>query len=196
MIKTRTNIRVNTRSGRVLATALVIMTGLIMIGAGCATAPPTPSSSGREPVVMTRPDTIRLGVARLVNATDIIITGYRFEPQDSVFIRMTPVDGELDGEAGLILADAVVDETGHFKTEVEKLVKITDLLRADVALNEDMENYIIIDGPPIPVGTYRLVAESMESGKTASCLLEVKGPSWGDRFKDWLGRRLGKIEKR
>jgi hypothetical protein len=39
-------------------------------------------------------------------------------------------------------------------------------------------------------------AQSMESDKTASSMMTIKGPSLTDSLKDWLGSLLGKIEKR
>jgi len=181
---------------KILLTLLAVLAGLVIIGAGCATAPTMTPPPGDDPAVQVQPQTIRLGVARLVNDTDIVIRGYRFAPEDSVFIRMTPAAEESFTEPDLVIADAVVDESGRFQAEVENLVKVTDFLQADLGLNKDMEKYIIITGPPIPTGTYRIIAESMESGKTAAGQLEVKGPSVGDRFKDWMGGLLGKIEKK
>src|SRR6056297_477942 len=182
-----------------LLLAMVMMAGLILLAAGCASGPsPVVPPPGQKPAVQVQPETVRLGVARLMNETDIEITGWHFKPGDSVFINMTLVE-PADPPAqvpSMAIANAVVDKKGCFTTEVEKLVKISDLLRADVGLNRDMEKYIIIDKPPIPEGSYRLTAESMASDKTASCQLTVKGPTMGDRFKDWLGGLLGKIENK
>lgn len=38
-------------------------------------------------------------------------------------------------------------------------------------------------------------AVSMESDNKAECQLLLKGPSVLDRFKDWMGKILGKIVK-
>jgi hypothetical protein len=59
-----------------------------------------------------------------------------------------------------------------------------------------MENIIIVTEPPIPAGDYTARAVSMDSDKIAVCKLHVKDPSFGDKFKDWMGGLMGKIAKK
>ena len=59
-----------------------------------------------------------------------------------------------------------------------------------------MENIIVVTQPPMPAGTYTAKAVSMDSDKKAECKLTVREPSAMDRFKDWMGVQMGKIEKK
>jgi len=146
------------------------------------------------PQVIVEPVKISLGIARLVNDTHIVFTGRGFEPGDSVFINIVGVQKE-DGVMDVPIADAVVDHAGNFSAEVTKISKITELLLADVGLNDTMENYIIISRPPIPHGKYTIRVQSMEADKQAECSWTIDAPSVMDSIKDWIGVLLGKIEK-
>ncbi len=69
-------------------------------------------------------------------------------------------------------------------------------MRAKLGSNKKMETIIIITQPAIAPGTYTARAESMVSDRTAECKLVIKKPSIFDRIKDWIGKLLGKIEKK
>ncbi len=160
---------------------------------GCATTPKEFNPDIRGPQLIVEPETIRLGVATLKD-TPVVFRGKGFEPGDSVFVELLGV--EKRGErVNLPIADGDVDKAGYFKAEVGTLVKVSELLRAKLGSNEEMETIIIITQPPIPVGTYTARATSMESDKTAECKVVVEGPGLFDRFKDWLGGLMGKIVK-
>ena len=143
------------------------------------------------PRMTVEPDTIRLGIAKLKD-TDIVFRGKGFQPEDSVFIKLTGVKKD-DKIMDIPIADGDVDKNGNFAASVSILVKVNQLLRAKIGSNEDMETIIIISQPPIPEGVYTVKAVSMESDIKAECKLRVKGPSVLDGIKDWIGGLLGKI---
>ncbi len=173
-------------------TCITIITCLFM---GCAGTPMKFNPDSTAPQLIVDPPSIRLGIARLLNSTQLVFQGQGFHPGDSVFINLVGV--EKDGETTDVpIAEAVVEADGRFTAEVQKLVKITELLRGDTELDDQMEMYVLISRPPLPAGTYTVRAESMESDKKAECQLVVKDPSLGDRFKDWVGGLLGKIKKK
>jgi len=67
------------------------------------------------------------------------------------------------------------------------------LLNAKLGSNKKLETTIIVSQPPIAPGTYTARAVSMESDKIAVCKLVIEAP-WGlDDFKDWVGKKKGKI---
>ncbi len=171
----------------------VLLVGLLIL-VGCAAAPVKFDPKSVGPQLIVNCSNIRLGVVKLVKDTRIIFQGKGFDPDDSVFINVIGVkkDGEL---IDIPIAESVIDQEGNFTAEVSKIVKVTELLLADVELNDEMQNYLLITRPPIPPGNYVIRAESMESEKKADCRLEIKGPSIGDSLKDWIGVLLGKIKK-
>ncbi|MFZ5570532.1 MAG: hypothetical protein ACOZF0_09015 [Thermodesulfobacteriota bacterium] len=171
---------------------LAILACLFM---GCAATPMQFKPDIAEPQLIVDPPSIRLGIARLLNDTRLVFQGQGFHPGDSVFVALVGVK-KGDETVNIPIAEAVVGADGGFTAEVAKLVKITEILRADTELNEQMEMYVVVSQPPIPAGTYTVRAESMESDKKAECLLVVQDPSLGDGFKDWLGGLLGKIKKK
>ena len=175
-----------------------ILLGLFLIPyilTGCAGTPMKFNPDSVAPQLIVDPPAIRLGIARLLNDTPLVFQGKGFKPGDSVFVTIVGVKKD-GGTADMPIADAVVEADGQFKAEVTKPVKITELLQADTALNDQMEMYVVISRPPIPAGTYTVRAESMDSDKKAECQLVVKDPSLGDGIKDWLGGLLGKIKKK
>ena len=174
--------------------AICLLAAFGLLLTGCAGTPMQFNPQLDTPQIIVEPGSIRLGIARLVNDTRIVFQGTGFEPGDSVFINIVDVKKD-DETTDVPIADAVVDPEGNFRTEVTKIVKITELLRADVGLNDEMENYIIVTQDPIPAGKYVVRAESMETDKQAECPFEISGPSVMDSFKDWIGGLLGKIEK-
>ena len=165
----------------------------ILSAIGCATAPRQFDPNIKDAQMFVEPGTVRVGVAKIMG-TDVIFKGKGFQPKDSVFIKLLGVQKQ-DQVIDIPIADGNVDENGIFTAKLEKLVKITEFLRANVALNDVMETIVVISQPPIPANRYRLRAESMESIIKAECDFVIKKPSVVDRLKDWLGVRLGKIRK-
>ncbi len=167
---------------------------VIFMFLGSASSPKEfdPKITGAQMIV--EPDTIRLGVAKLKD-TKILFRGKGFQPEDSVFVKL--LDVEKNGKKmDVPVAEGNVDKNGDFAAEVGLLVKVSELLRAQLGSNEEMETIVIITQPPIPEGTYTAKAVSMESDIEAECKLVVKGPSLLDRLKDWIGGLLGKIVKK
>ncbi|MEA3359794.1 MAG: hypothetical protein U9R17_10395 [Thermodesulfobacteriota bacterium] len=182
-----------------LVTALFPNGGLflfivIFMFAGCATAKQEFGPNVTGPQMIVEPKTIRLGVAKLMG-TEIVFRGKGFEPDDSVFVQLLRV--EKKGErVDIPIADGNVDQKGCFIAKVGRITKLTDLLRAKLGNNDKMENIIIITQPPIPEGVYTARAVSMDSDKKAECKLLIKGPSFMDKIKDWIGGLMGKIVKK
>ena len=166
----------------------------IFLISGCSEAVKNLDKGIKGPQLIVNPGTVRLGIARM-KSTKIVFSGSGFEPGDSVFIKLlnVPVNGK---KADLSIAAADVEKDGTFNAEVGILTKVSDFLRAKLGSNEKNETVVIITNPPMPAGTYIARAVSMLSNKNAICNLTVKGPSLMDRVKDWLGKLLGKIEKK
>jgi len=161
---------------------------------GCSTPVRALDKGGSDPQVVVNPEAIRLSVVWL-KGTNVVFTGSGFRPKDSVFVKL--LDVEMDGKkADLPIASGEVDDAGNFSAPIGTLSKFNDILRADLGMNEKMENIIIITKPPIPEGLYTARVVSMASDKTAECKLNVKGPGLINGFKDWMGVRLGKIQKK
>lgn len=166
----------------------------IFIFLGCGAAPKGFDPGIRGPQMIVEPGEISLGVAKLTK-TPIVFKGKGFQPEDSVFITLIGV--KKKGETvDVPIADGNVDKNGYFAAKVGTLVKVGEILRARIGSNKKMENIIVVSQPPISPGTYTARAVSMESNKIAVCKLVIKAPSFGDRFKDWMGVRLGKIVKK
>lgn len=159
---------------------------VIFIFMGCARAPKfDPLIKGPQMVV--QPEKITLGVATLAKKTEIVFHGKGFEPGDSVFVKLLGVK-KGDKIVDIPAADGEVDENGYFHAKVHKLVKINEMLRAEIGRDKDMGIILVIKEPPMPPGIYTARAISMESDKRAECKLVVKPPSLGDKIKDWIGR--------
>ena len=160
----------------------------LIINLGCAGASKALDPSISKPQVIVNPETIRLGVAKLMDAK-IVFEGSGFKPNDSVFITLTGPN-----QTKAIVAEGPINPDGTFKTEVSKLTKAMELLRADIEFNEKFREIVVIKQPPIPVGIYTAKVTSMLSDKTAETKLTVKGPSVIDSLKDWIGKLTGKIQ--
>ncbi|MBW1680497.1 MAG: hypothetical protein JRF59_00905 [Deltaproteobacteria bacterium] len=183
------------RKGRLMKGCLMFAgLAVVMALTACGTPPKVIDKSITGPQMVVNPDTIRLGVVKLLK-TNVVFTGAGFEPGDSVFIKLldVPVDGK---KKDLPVALGEVGKDGTFQARMEKLAKITDILRARVKTNEKLESYIFVDKPPIPEGTYTALATSMISDKKAQCTLKVEGPSMLDGLMDWLGGLMGKLKKK
>lgn len=173
---------------------MLLLLAAVFLLTGCAAPLMKFNPDTSAPQLIVEPVSIRLGVVTLIDDTRIVFQGKGFDPGDSVFINIT--NAQLEGKIRDVpIADAVVDPEGGFRTEVTKIAKITELLRADVGLNEEMENYIVVTRPSIPEGRYVVRAMGIEAGKQAECPFEIKGPSLIDSLKDRIYRLLGKIEK-
>jgi hypothetical protein len=172
----------------------LIFISLILMLVGCASSPKEFDPKITGPQLIVEPDTIRLGVAKVMG-TQIVFRGKGFVPEDSVFISLVGVKKKVQ-VVNVPIADGNVDKNGAFTAKVGTLAKVGELLRAEIGSNKKMENVIILSEPPIPEGVYTARAVSMESDKKAECKLVIKGPSVLDRLKDWMGGLLGKIKKK
>ncbi|MFH1243136.1 MAG: hypothetical protein V1689_12345 [Pseudomonadota bacterium] len=180
-------------SGALLEAGLISLI-ICALFLGCATPPKEFNPNIMGPQMIVEPETIRLGVATLKD-TPIVFRGKGFQPGDSVFVELLGVK-KGDQTVNVPVADANVDKEGYFTAKVETLVKVSELLRAELGSNKEMETIIIITQPPISEGTYTAKATSMEADNSAECQLVVSGPNALDKFKDWLGGVLGKIVKK
>ncbi len=166
----------------------------IFMFSGCAVSPKGFDPKIKGPQMIVEPGEISLGVAKLTK-TPLVFKGKGFQPEDSVFVTLIGVK-KAGKTVDIPIADGNVDKNGFFTAKVGTLVKVGEFLRARIGSNKKMENIIIVSQPPISPGTYTARAVSMESDKEAECNLEVKAASMGDKFKDWMGVRLGKIVKK
>ena len=141
-----------------------------------------------EPSVTVNPETIRLGVAKLM-ATNIVFEGSGLKTGDSVLITLVGPN-----ETKVIAAEAPINQDGTFKATVPPLTRAMEFLRADITFNQKFQNVVVVSQPPIPKGIYTVKVESMISKQTAETKLRVKGPSVIDSLKDWIGKVTGKIE--
>ncbi len=181
----------NGRSGRwiVLVCFMVIVTGSIFFSSGCTSPPKTLNPSIKGPQMIVNPETLRLGVAKVLD-TKIVFEGSGFKPKESIYIELLGPD-----QTKLIVAESLIQPDGTFKAEVSKLTKITEILRADAnfEIEKKYKEFVIITQPPIPKGLYTAKVVCMSSDMTAETKLNVKGPTILDRMKDFLGKMLGKI---
>jgi len=169
---------------------LVFLTSVCLLAFSACSSPPRkldPSKSG--PQVIVNPETIRLGIAKVLD-TRIVFEGSGFKPKDSIFIELLGPN-----QTKLVVAEALIQQDGTFKAEVSKLTKITEILRADASfeIEKKYKEFVIITQPPIPKGIYTAKVIGMFSDLTAETKLIAKGPSILDSTKDLLGRMLGKI---
>jgi len=177
---------------------LMILVCLFIVW-GCASNPKTLDRSITGPQLIVNPESIRLGVVKLMGTkiafvelkpTNIVFEGSGFKPKDSVFVTLIGPN-----ETKIVVAEALIQPDGTFKAEVSKLTKITEFLKADAGfeIKEKYEEFIIITQPPIPEGVYTAKVTCMSSDLTAETKLTVKGPSTFNSLMDWLGKKKGKI---
>jgi hypothetical protein len=164
-----------------------------LIVSGCSNNPKTLDRSVTGPQVIVNPESIRLGVAKLMD-TIILFEGSGFKPGDSIFITLLGPN-----ETKAIVAEAPIKPDGTFKAElgrssISKLTKAMEILRADIVPNEKFEPVVVISQPPIPKGVYTVKVTSMLSPLTAETKLTVKGPTVINSVMDWIGGLTGKIE--
>ena len=177
---------------------LMILVCLFIVW-GCASNPKTLDRSITGPQLIVNPESIRLGVVKLMGTkiafvelkpTNIVFEGSGFKPKDSVFVTLIGPN-----ETKVVVAEAPIQPDGTFQAEVSKLTKITEFLKADAGfeIKEKYEEFIIITQPPIPEGVYTAKVTCMSSDLTAETKLTVKGPSTFNSLMDWLGKKKGKI---
>jgi hypothetical protein len=161
---------------------------LLML-AGCSNPPKKVDPSKSGPQVIVNPETIRLGIARVLD-TQIVFEGSGFKPKESIYIELSGPN-----QTKLVVAESLIQPDGTFKAEVSKLTRITEILRADASfeIEKKYKEFVIISQPPIPEGVYTAKVVCMSSDMTADTKLNVKGPSILDKTKDFLGKMLGKI---
>lgn len=183
------------KKGYVLTSMVLVslVSVCLLVLSGCSSPPKKLDPSKSGPQVIVNPETIRLGVAKLM-ATIIVFEGAGFKPGDSIFITLL---GPKETKA--IVAEASIKPDGTFKAELgessmSKLTKAMEILRGDIVADEKFQPIVVITQPPIPEGIYTVKVTSMLSNLTAETKLNVKGPSIVDSMKDLLGRMLGKIQ--
>jgi len=161
----------------------------LFILSGCSSPPKKLDPSKSGPQVIVNPETIRLGIAKVLD-TKIFFEGSGFKPKDSIYIELFGPN-----QTKLVVAESLIQPDGTFKAEVSKLTKITEILRADASfeIEKKYKEFVIITQPPIPEGIYTAKVTCMSSDMTAETKLTVKGPSIVDSTKDFLGKMLGKI---
>ena len=176
---------------------LLLLTGLFLLVGGlvvfsCGHAQKTFNPTIDSPQLIVNPETISLGVANLTGK-NIVFEGSGFEPNDSVFITLYGPNGTK-----VVAAGGKVGPDGKFKAPIESLTKVAGILKANVgsiyAADGKQKQFVVLTQPPIPAGTYTAKVTSMLSDKSAETKLIIKNPSVGDRVKDWLGKKLGKIQ--
>lgn len=174
-----------------LVAGLLILVGGFLVSS-CTAALKTLNPSISGPQLIVNPESISLGVAKLTG-TDVVFEGSGFKPGDSVFITLFGPN-----KTEVVAAGGKVGSDGKFKATMEALVKVAGILKANVsseyAADGKQKQILVITQPPIPAGTYTARATSMLSDLSAETTLVVREPSVGDRLKDWLGKKLGKIQ--
>jgi hypothetical protein len=180
------------QSGKLWLFGVLMLAALV--AAGCAAPPKEFDPAIKGPQVLADPDTVSTGVVSMAR-TPLLFRGKGFEPGDSVFISLLNVQ-KGDKSMHVPIADGEVGKDGQFEAKVGTLVKVSELLNAKLGSNAKMENVIMISQPPIPAGTYTARAVSMESDKIAVCKVTFEEPGALDRFKDWIGKKKGKIVER
>jgi len=155
--------------------------------ADCASTSRTLNPNTPGPQLVVSPEKIRLGVVTLRDI-NIVFQGAGFKPGDSVFLTLSGPK-----ETKLIVAEAPIKADGTFKTSVPALTKIMEILKADVILDENFQNVVVISGPPVPEGEYIVKVNSMSTNLSAETKLTITGPNIIDKFKDWIGKITGKI---
>jgi hypothetical protein len=179
--------------GVLIILACLVMVGGVLISQGCASPPKKLDPSMTGPQVIVNPESIRLGVAKLMD-TIIVFEGSGFKPGDSIFITLFGPN-----ETKAIVAEGPIKPDGTFRAElgkssISKLTKAMEILKADIVPNEKFEPVVVVSQPPIPTGVYTVKVTSMLSPLTAETKLEVKGPTVLNSVVDWIGNLTGKIK--
>jgi hypothetical protein len=172
-----------------LMVSVSLVSVCLLMLSGCSSHPKKLDPSKSGPQVIVNPETIRLGIAKVLD-TKILFEGSGFKPKESIYIELLGPN-----QTKLVVGESLIQPDGTFKTEVSKLTKITEILRADAnfEIEKKYKEFVIITQPPIPKGVYTAKVVCMSSDMTAETKLTVKGPSIVDSTKDLLGKMLGKI---
>ncbi len=183
------------QKSRVLAFLfLVVLWGVTggLLLTGCTAGPQTFDPEITGPQLIVNPECVSLGAATLMKQK-IVFGGSGFVPEDSVFVTLFGPD-----ETEVVVADGKVDAAGQFTAPIGPLAKVTGILKGNVsgtyADDGKYNQFVVITQPTIPAGVYTAKVTSMSSDKTAQTKLTFKKPSLVDRLKDWLGKRMGKIQ--
>ncbi len=173
-----------------LSLLIINLMVFLLINFGCSNTPKAIDRSIPGPQVIVQPDSIRLGVVKLRD-TNIVFEGSGFSPKtgDSVLIILTGPK-----ETRVIAAEAPIKPDGTFKATVTVLTKMMEFLKADIKMDENFQQIVVIKELPIPEGIYTVKVMSMLSKQTAETELTVKGPNLIDRLKDFIGKLTGKIQ--
>ena len=186
----------NNCKSRFLVCLLVGLLGVAggFVLAGCASAPKTFNPDISGPQLIVNPQSVSLGAAALMGK-NIVFEGMGFTPEDSVFITLSG-----PSESEVVVANGKVDADGKFVAPIGTLAKVTGILRGNVsgtyAEDGKYNQFVVITQPPIPAGAYTAKVTSMICDKTAETALRLEKPSIVDRLKDWLGKRMGKIQEK
>lgn len=154
-----------------------------------------PSFTG-PPRVTVNPASLSLGIANILG-TEIVFKGRGFKPNDVVFISLLGCDNYKLIEVAV--ADSRVKPDGSFTATVGNLAKVSEILRADLNIDTYSEKgeysqALVITREPIPAGVYLVRATGMISDQKAETFITIRDPSIGDRLKDWVGKKTGKIQ--
>lgn len=183
--------RINRVSTMLMLACLLFTAGNFLLS-GCSKSSNTFEPHWSGPQIIVNPDSIRMGVANVMG-TDIEFEGWGFRPNDTVFIS---IKGRSNNE--VIVADARVKPNGTFKASVSMLTKAMELLNSDIVFDTYSEDgtynsVLIRQKDPVPSGVYIATATGLISDETAQTVITFSDPSRMDRFKDWIGVKLGKI---
>jgi hypothetical protein len=175
-------------------TSIIVFIMILNMFMGCSTPQKEFNPYFAGPQLIVEPKKIHLGVAELLD-TEIVFRGKGFVPKDSVFVKLVGV--KIKNQfVDIPIANGRVDNRGYFTAQVSRMVKVTELLRADIELDDEMEPRVIIFQPPIPKGRYTVRAESMVYDRKADSEIVVKMPSLSGSLKDFIGRGVGKIVRK
>lgn len=171
-------------------TVLIMTMGFLLLSGCQGTNKLNPDIS--DPQIIVNPDTIRMGVAH-VTKTEIVFQGSGFQPDDSVFISLIGPD-----DIKVALADSRVYPDGKFTAKVTPLAKVTGILKANItgtfSTDGTYNQILVITRDPIPAGAYTAVATGMISNQQAEVKFTIGKPNLIDNIKDWLGKKMGKIQ--
>jgi len=163
---------------------------LILTAAGCGPSAVRLDENLAGPGLAADPAAISLGVARIAK-TPMTFAGKGFAPREKVMLVLHGADAATR-EIMVPLGFGTSDGQGRFAIEVEKQMKIANLLNADVVFGEKGP-IVMVSGPPVPAGAYTVKATGYQSNLEAVCALTLTEASIGDRFKDRIARMMGKI---
>ena len=167
------------------------LSGLILFSTGCSGPSHRLDASLSGPQLVVNPDTLRLGVAKVMK-TVVVFEGMGFEPAEKVMVVLTGSQA-ANRDMVIPMGFGAAGPQGRFAIEVDKKMKIYNLLKADVTFGEKGA-IVLVSEPPVPAGAYEAKATGYKSGQSATCRLTLAPPSFVDRVKDRIARLLGKIE--